>query len=469
MSLPDFSFDGLRVAIIGAAATGRAAAPVLARRGARVRVYDQAPPERLGEAPAQLADHAELVLGREDYPGIEACDLIIPSPGVPREAPVLQAAARRGTPVLSEIEVAYRIARAPIVAVTGTNGKTTTVFMAAAILTAGGHETQVAGNTLAGGFQVPLIQAADTLPSSAWIVAEISSFQLEWVECFRPRVAVITNITADHLNRHGTVEAYVAAKANILRAQTADDWTVLNLENPATRGLMAGARGRLLRFGRAAHADEGAWTEGLGAARLLRGRVGTAVRDLLPAAELRVPGEHSVENALAACCVGLAAGVEPAAMRRALAEFGGVADRLEWVRTVNGVDWINNTMCTNVDAAVRSIEAYDRPLVVIAGGKDKGSDFGPLGQVIGARVKHLVTIGTDGPAIAAAARQHGFSRISEAGSMHQAVRLAAAAAAPGDVVMLAPACASFDWYQGFEARGADFKTEVAGLPADAGS
>jgi len=456
-------FDGLRVAIIGAAATGRAAAPVLARRGARVRVYDREPAERLGAAGEGLAECAELVLGRDDYPGIEECDLIVPSPGVPREAPVLQAAVARGTPVLSEIEIAGRLARAPIVAVTGTNGKTTTVFMAAAVLREGALDARVAGNALAGGFQAPLIEVADTLPASGWIVAEVSSFQLEWVREFRPRVAVVTNVTADHLNRHGTVAAYVAAKANLLRAQTAEDWTVLNRDNPASYGLRETARGRLLLFGRAPHPGEGCWTEGGGAERLLRARLEGAERDLLPASVLRVPGEHTVENALAACCVGLAAGVTPEAMRRALAAFPGVPDRLEWVRTVNGADWINNTMCTNVDAAVRSIEAYDRPLVVIAGGKDKGSDFAPLGRAIAARVKHLVAIGADGPQIAAAARAHGFTRITEADSMAAAVRAAAAAAAPGDVVMLAPACASFDWYQGFEARGADFKAEVARL------
>jgi UDP-N-acetylmuramoylalanine--D-glutamate ligase len=204
---------------------------------------------------------------------------------------------------------------------------------------------------------VPLIQAADTIPESGWIVSEISSFQLEWVERFRPRIAVITNITADHLNRHGTVAAYIAAKANLLKAQTADDWTVLNLENEATLGLIAAARGRLLRFGRNPHGGEGTWAEGHGSERMLRGRLGTEVLDLLPASLLRVPGEHTVENALAACAVGMAAGVPADAIKAGLANFAGVADRLEWVTEIDGVDWINNTMCTNVDAAVRSIQA----------------------------------------------------------------------------------------------------------------
>ena len=456
-------FEGSLIGIIGAAATGRAAAPVLARRGARVRVYDARPAAELGDAPALLEGCAELRLGDPDYAGIEECDLIVPSPGVPADAPVLQAAVRRGTPVLSEIEIAYRISRAPIIAVTGTNGKTTTVMMTAAILEADGRQVQVAGNTLAGGFQVPLIRAADELPESAWIVAEISSFQLGWVREFRPKVGIITNITADHLNRHGTVEAYVEAKAHLLDAQTGNDWTVLNRENDATRGLMPRARGRLLQFGREPHGAEGTWTEGVDGRRWVRGRLGETVQDLVPVDVLRVPGEHTVENALAACAAGMAVGCTVHAMETALAQFTGVADRLEQVAEIRGVEWVNNTMCTNVDAAVRSIEAYEKPVVLIAGGKDKGLDFDPLGKTIAERVKTLVAIGADGPQIAACARKYGFERIREAGSMREAVQLAAASADPGDVVLLAPACASFDWYTSFEARGRDFKEEVRRL------
>lgn len=453
-------FSGKLIAVIGAAATGLAAAPVLARQGARVRVYDAKPAEELGAAAEQLSTCAELFLGDPHYSSIEECDLIVPSPGVPADAPVLTAAVERGTPVLSEIEIAYRIAKAPIVAITGTNGKTTTVLMVAAVLRAAGLEVQVAGNTLAGGFQVPLVRAAETVPATGWIVSEISSFQLEWVEQFRPRVAVITNITADHLNRHHTVEAYIAAKARLLDAQTPEDWTVLNLDNPATAALTARARGHLLCFSLSAHGQEGTWPEPVNGRRMLRGRLEGEVQDLAATETLRVPGEHTVENALAAAAVGMAAGCAPEAIAAALAEFPGVPDRLEFVRTLHGVDWVNNTMCTNVDAAVRSIEAYERGVVLIAGGKDKGLDFEPLGRTIAERVKTLVAIGEDGPAIAAAAERHGFTRTHRAHSMREAVQQAAAAAEPGDVVLLAPACASFDWYRSFEARGQDFKAEV---------
>ncbi|MGV3722242.1 MAG: UDP-N-acetylmuramoyl-L-alanine--D-glutamate ligase [Actinomycetota bacterium] len=459
-------FAGKLIGVIGAAATGRAAAPVLSRLGARVRVYDERSAEALGEAAGEIAPHAELILGDPQYAGIEECDLLVPSPGVPANAPVLEAAVRRGTPVLSEIEVAYRIGRAPIIAVTGTNGKTTTVMMIADILRADGREVQVAGNTLAGGFQVPLIRAAETVAASGWIVAEISSFQLEWVEQFRPKVSIITNITADHLNRHGTVEAYAAAKARILDAQTPSEWRVLNLDNPGTAALTGRGHGRQLSFSRTRLEGEGVWTELKDGARWIRGRLGLEERDLAPVDELPIPGEHTVENAMAACAAALAVGVPPEVMRRALASFGGVADRLEHVLTLNGVDYVNNTMCTNVDAAVRSIEAYQRPVVLIAGGKGKGLDFDPLGRIIAQRVKALVAIGDDGPEIADAARRHGFEHTRRATSMAAAVDEAALLADPGDVVLLAPACASFDWYASFEARGKDFKEQVRRLAGD---
>jgi UDP-N-acetylmuramoylalanine--D-glutamate ligase len=458
-------FAGKLIGVIGAAATGRAAAPVLARLGARVRVYDERPAEALGAAVEEISPCADLRLGDSTYSGIEECELIVPSPGVPADASVLRAAVERDTPVLSEIEVAYRISRAPIIAVTGTNGKTTTVMMTADILRTAGREVQVAGNTLAGGFQVPLIRAAEALPETAWIVAEISSFQLEWVERFRPRVAILTNITADHLNRHGTVEAYAAAKARLLDALTPAEWRVLNLDNPGTAALRERGDGRLLVFSREAPAREGVWTETRDGERWICGRIDGEALELLPTAELPIPGEHTVENAMAACAAALAVGVHPDAMRRALVDFQGVADRLEHVRTLRGVDYVNNTMCTNVDAAVRSIEAYTRPVVLIAGGKGKGLDFDPLGKTIAERVKALVAIGDDGPAIALAARRHGFERIHRATSMAEAVRQAASLAQPGDVVLLAPACASFDWYSSFEARGKDFKEQVRSLEA----
>ena len=457
------TLNGKRVAVIGAAATGRGAAPVLASLGASVVVYDERGPEELAVIRDELDGNCELRLGDSSYPGIEACDLIVPSPGVPADSPVLQRLQALGVPILSEIEVAYRIARAPILAVTGTNGKTTTVLMLLSILRAAGREATCAGNTLAGGHQMPLIRAAHTASADAWLVSEVSSFQLEWVQLFRPRVSVITNVTADHLNRHHTVEAYVDTKARLLAAQGEGDTAILNLQNHACRRLLERVRCARLAFSR--DPDDGAdlWAEVVSGARLLRIRSGGEAHDLCDASVLRVPGEHTIENALAAAGAAWSVGCTADEIRRGLANFEGVPDRLEEVGTWNGVTFVNNTMCTNVDAAVRSIEAYSRPVVLIAGGKDKGLDFRPLGQTIASRVKALVSIGADGPRIADAAREFGFSHIRNAISMGDAVRLAAELSVPGDVVLLAPACASFDWYRSFEARGKDFTQEVLSL------
>jgi UDP-N-acetylmuramoylalanine--D-glutamate ligase len=464
-SPPDFDVRDRTVALIGMAATGLAAARALVGRGARVTAHDAKPAAELGDTLARLqALGVNCLVGDKAYWGVEDAELVVPSPGVPREAPVLQAAVLRGQPVLAEIEIAWRISRAPIVGITGTNGKTTTVFLVAAMLKAAGIDAQVCGNTLAGGFQVPLIEAADTAPPERVLVAEISSFQLEWVQRFQPKAAIVTNITVDHLNRHGTVDAYREAKARLLDAQTPDDWAVLNAHDAGSRLLHERGAARRLWFSRLREVEQGAFLRDDGQTIVVRAADREA--EVGPAAEIGLPGPHNLENALAAAAAAFALGAQPDAIRAALRDFPGVPDRLERVATVDGVQWINNTMCTNVDAAVRSMEAYEQPLIVIAGGKDKGSDFDPLGRALAARAKRLVAIGVDGPVIAAAARQHGMTAVSEAGSMSEAVRQAAEAAAPGDVVLLAPACASFDWYSGFEERGRDFRQCVERLAAE---
>jgi UDP-N-acetylmuramoylalanine--D-glutamate ligase len=456
---------GRKIHLIGMAATGVAAARVLARRGAKVTVHDPKPETELLSAVAALREiGATWRVGAEAYRGIERADVIVPSPGVPQNAPVLTEAVRHGTPVLSEIEVAGRIAAAPLLCVTGTNGKTTTVLMLGAMLRADGRTVHVAGNTLAGGYQVPLIQAADAATATDWIVAEISSFQLEWVAGFRPTVAVVTNLTADHLNRHGTMDAYLVAKARIVEAQRPEDWGVFNAHDGGSVAIAERTRARRLLFHRMEPVEAGAWTEerGRGGRRIVARvpTLGNGVVEIAPVSLLRVPGEHTVENALAATAAALAVGAHPERIAAALGEFAGVPDRLERIGERAGVEYVNNTMCTNVDAAVRSLEAYDRPVVLIAGGKDKGSDFAPLGRAIVRHVKALITIGDDGDKIAASARDAGFERITSARSMREAVEQAAAAAAPGDVCLLAPACASFDWYRSFEERGQAFKDAV---------
>src|SRR5262249_12317968 len=293
-SPPEFDVRGRTIALIGMAATGLASARALVRRGAIVIAHDPNPPEGLADTLAQLCGLGVTCrTGDEAYSGIEAAELIIPSPGVAKDAHVLQQAVSRRQPIMAEIELAWRISSAPIVGITGTNGKTTTVFMTAGMLKSCDRDARICGNTLASGFQVPTGQAADEAMADQKLAAEISSFHLEWARGFRPNVAVITNITVDHLNRHGTVEAYREAKARLLDAQGPGDWAVLNLHDEGSRDLVSRGGGRRLWFSRDREVEQGAFLRG--PERLLVVRVGEQEAQVGPVAELRVPGEHNVE------------------------------------------------------------------------------------------------------------------------------------------------------------------------------
>lgn len=444
--------------MVGIARTGLAAAPVLRDLGAQVRLSDMAADEALGDrAVAARALGVEVVTNASAADSLEGADLVVPAPGIPADSPVLRLAVRLGIPVLSEIEVAYRIARAPILAVTGTNGKTTTTLWLGAMLREDGRRAWVAGNVAADEVKQPLVTAAYQAGPDDAIVAEISSFQLEWVERFRPKIGILTNITPDHQNRHRTMAEYVACKARLFAAQGPEDTAVLNAVNAYARRIGAGIAGRLVWFDRGSclSSDSACVREGWL----------TVVSDgvehrLCRVDELRLPGAHNVENALAAAAAALAFGAHPEAVARALREFGPVPHRMEPVAVVDGVRYINNSMCTNVDAAVRSIEAADGPTIVIAGGSSKDADFTALGSVIARRVKRLILIGQAADEIEAAARAAGYASIDRAASLEEAVNLARAAAAPGDTVMLTPACASFGMFRDFEERGEAFRRIV---------
>lgn len=454
--------EGKLVAVIGAGATGRALIEVLKRRGAKVRLYDRKERDGL-DLPDDLLEGVELRTADAACRDLEECDLVAPSPGVPAHHPALDAAVRRGQPVLSEIEIAYRIARASIIGITGTNGKTTTTFMAAAMLRAAGRRAVVAGNALAGGAQYPLILAAQEEPEEAWIAAEISSFQLEWIDRFAPAIAVLTNVTDDHGDRYSSTAEYAAAKARLVENLGPQQIAVVNLADPAARRIGESCRARRYWFSLAPHSLEGAWCGELKGEPWLMARIEGAEIPVAPASAVSLPGRHNIENALAAALAALGCGCPPSAIEAALRSFSGVRDRLEPVASIDGVLYVNNSMCTNVDAAVRSLEAYDSPLIVIAGGRAKTDNFDAYGEALAQRARALVVLGEAGPAIAEAARAHGLSRILNAGSMADAVRQAAAEAEPGNLVLLAPACASHDMYGGFEQRGADFRRQVERL------
>ena len=452
-------YVGKGIAIVGMARTGMAVAEVMAGLGARVVLYDKKPAEELTEALAEARR-----LGVEARPGtdsvdLEGIDMLVPSPGVSRGAAVFAEAERRGVEVVSEIELAYRLSRAPIVAVTGTNGKTTTTILIGDILAKGGKETHVAGNVAAGEIKLPLITAAHKASGDAVIAAEISTFQLEWISAFRPRVAMLLNVTGDHLDRHASWEEYAALKARIFENQTADDFAVINAENPFTASLAPSLKARVLRFARLAPVDEGAFVRGDELVVKLDGREAVACRK----SDIPLRGEHNVENVLAASCAAVALGVKPDSLAAAVREFRPVEHRLEPVAVIDGVEYINNSMCTNVDAAVRSVEAIEKPQIVIAGGKDKGLDYAPLGEAFKRKAKHVVLIGASGDILREAAEKAGFLALSNAGSMKEAVEIARSLAEPGDAVVLTPGCASFDMFSSFEERGQVFKDAVESL------
>ncbi len=455
-------FEGKRIALIGIGRTGLAAAPVLSHHGAKVVIADTAQEAELGaRLGAARALDVELFLGKTALSALDGADIVVPSPGVPRDAPILRDAVRRGMRICSEIEIAYLLAEAPILAVTGTNGKTTTAILLGEMLRADGRKTFVAGNVSADDVKLPLITAAHEAQADEPIVAEVSSFQLEWVHEFRPKVGILTNITPDHLNRHHDVSEYVGCKARLFAAQRPDDVAVVNAVNRYAREIGQDLVSRRIWFDRQhCRPTDSACVRG--------GQIVVRWDDreipICRADELQIPGTHNLENALAASAAAIAFGAEPDAVAEALRKFEGVVHRMEPVRRIGGVLYINNSMCTNVDAAVRSLDAVGGPVVVIAGGVSKNSDFAPLGAALARGARHLVVLGRAADEIAEAAREAGLTSISHADSLEEAVTRATAVALPGDAVMLSPACASFDMFQDFEQRGEAFRQIVRSIP-----
>ena len=411
-----------RALVLGLARSGRAAALALARRGVEARGYDR--DERLDAGRLREAG-VEVVLGAADPALLDGVDLLVKSPGVPAEAPLVAGARERAIPVWSEVELGARILPNPIVGVTGTNGKTTTVELLGAMFRAAARPVAVAGNV-----GRPLTGLDGEVPADAWVVCELSSFQLEDVETLRPRVAVLLNLEADHLDRHGTFEAYRRAKLRIFENQTADDVAVV----PRGFGRVPGGA-RTVEFDR---------------------------DDALPAEPL-LRGSHNRENASAATAAARAAGIPDDALADALRTFPGVAHRLELVREVAGVAYVNDSKATNVAAARRALAAYaDDPVHLIAGGSLKGESFDGLVAAIGPNVRRTYLIGEAADALAAALDRAGLA-YERSGDLETAVRAAVRRARPGDVVLLSPACASFDQFRDFEERGERFRALAEAL------
>jgi len=446
---------GRRVVVVGLARSGLAACRLLVRLGARVVATDAKPGEALPPDVAALRDLGiVLILGGHPDGLLADADVVVVSPGVPRTAPLVQRARAAGVPVMGEVELAYWSTEARFAAVTGSNGKSTTTALLGALLRAAGIPCTVAGN-----IGVPLCGVVPDLPADHWVVAEISSFQLETTVAFRPAVGVLLNLAPNHLDRHADLEEYYGTKARLFAAQQQEDCAVVNADDPEALGRTTAGRARRVTFSRRRAVRVGAFLDG---DRIVLA-AGDRMAPVAPAGCLRIPGAHNLENALAAVAAAAEIGARPSAMAAALAAFPGLEHRLEAVATAGGVRYINDSKGTTVDAVGRSLESFPGGILLIAGGKDKGGDFRPLRPLVRERVKGLILMGEARAKI----QEHlaGAAPVVAAESMEAAVRAAADRAAPGDVVLLSPGCASFDMFRDYEDRGRAVKAAGAALKA----
>lgn len=449
--------QGRNVLVVGLARTGEATAEFLLRCGARVSITDSKPREALGPKAADLVRRGvKLEAGGHTSAAFLAADLIIPSPGVPR-LPGLAAAAARGIPVLSEIEVAARFLKGTIIGLTGTNGKSTTATLLHRILKDAGRKAFLAGN-----IGTPLISFAEASRDDHLYVTEISSFQLEYVHEFRAALALVLNLSGNHLDWHGDIDAYAAAKKRILLGQKAGDAAVLNREDARVWGWKDEAAAAVFGFSAKRPLRRGAFLRG----GWIVYKDGGDERRILPVSEIMLPGGHNRENVLAAAAAARICGIAPSRIRASVRSFRGLEHRLEPVAVVRGVSFVNDSKATTVDAAQKALASFTRPVVLILGGKDKDADFRPLRRAVRRGVKSIVLIGAAKDKIRTALA--GTAPMVETRTYPEAVRTAAAAAAPGDVVLLAPACTSWDMFQDFEERGRVFKREVRRLAGRTG-
>jgi len=446
---------GKKVLVVGLGRSGLAAADLCVARGAQVTVTDKQPAEALAAALAQLPAAVKQELGGHRAETFLGADLIVLSPGVPA-LPEVEAARKRGATITGELELASWFVSAPIVAITGTNGKSTTTTLCGAILAANGRPTFVGGN-----LGVPLAEAVETPAGQQGgvCVLEVSSFQLETVESFRPQVAVFLNISADHLDRHPTLEAYAATKARIFAAQTPADFAVLNIDDPLVESAAKGIRSQRVLISTRYALVVGGWIEGDAlCVRLPGGPI-----EYYPAHLPGLVGRHNLENALAALVAGRLAGALPAEARHALLTFRPLAHRMELVGELDGVLFYDDSKGTNVGAVVAALDRFPRPVVLIAGGRDKGGSYEPLAQVMKKAGRGAVLIGEAAPKLREALAP--VVPVEIAATMEAAVAQAATMARSGDAVLLSPACSSFDMFRNYQHRAEVFRAAVKDIIA----
>ncbi len=449
---PGIDLAGKRVLVVGLARTGVVTALFSAGYGATVTATDERPEAELAETAAKLrAAGVKLELGGHHPDSFVNQDLIVVSPGVPAKLPALERARARGIPAWSEIELAWRFLRGKLIAITGSNGKTTTTSLVAHILQAASIPTLVGGN-----IGTPLLALVENSMDTTVTVAEISSFQLETIEKFRPEIGVLLNLTPDHLDRHASFEEYALAKMRMFENQIERDIAVLNADDPEITRRMP-TKPHIFWFSRQKRVAAGAFLRDEQIFFRNEGsEVALARRDEIP-----LRGEHNVENVLAACAAAYLAGADPGAIASGIKTFKGVEHRLEFVAEISGVQFYNDSKATNVDAAVKAMEAFPGPLIVILGGQDKGSPYTPLRELLHQRARMAILIGAAADKIA---EDLGDSvPLKNAGTLDRAVEVAMQNAQPGHTVLLAPACSSFDQFENFEHRGRTFKELVWNL------
>ena len=444
-----------RVLVVGLGKSGVAAATFLKDRGARVTVSDAKTEDQLRSAiPALLDRGISVESGGHGERTFRDQDLIVVSPGVPGDVPQLEKARSAGIPIIGEVELASRFLRGHIIAITGSNGKTTTTALAGDVIGMGGYEVLVGGN-----IGTPAISLVADATSDTYNVLEISSFQLESIHTFHPEIAVILNITPDHLDRHHSFDAYVRAKMRIFENQTAQDHAVLNADDPTCAGLAGKTKAPVHCFSRRKEVEHGAFVRD----GKIFWRDESGDQEVMPVSGITLKGAHNLENALAAVCVGRIVGCEPHRIRRAVEEFKAVEHRLEYVTTIRGVEYYNDSKATNVDATIKALEAFPGNIHIILGGKDKGSDYSALKNLLHERAKRVYTIGAAAEKIES--QISGAVPVFRAETLETAVKRATESAASGDIVLLAPACASFDQFESYEHRGRVFKEAVQALAA----
>ncbi|MGA3048661.1 MAG: UDP-N-acetylmuramoyl-L-alanine--D-glutamate ligase [Terracidiphilus sp.] len=443
---------GKKVLVVGLGKSGLAAALFLRHQGAQVTVSDVRSAEALAkDIPALLEEGIMVEAGGHGLLTFRRQDLIVVSPGVPLNTPELVQVKSFGLPVIGELELAARFLKGKMLAITGSNGKTTTTALVGEILEKSGIPTLVGGN-----IGVPVVSLIDQSTDETWSVLEVSSFQLESTDQFHPSIAVILNITPDHLDRHGTFENYALAKERIFAAQNADDCVVLNADNPRAAQAATRSSASVHWFSMEHAVTQGAWlADGY---VVYRDSPEAPMEKVISLSAIPLKGAHNVENVLAAVCASRKAGAPAEVIRSTIESFQAVEHRLEYVATINGVEYYNDSKATNVDATLKAVAAFQSGIHLILGGKDKGSDYTLLSPLLRSRVRSIYTIGSAAAKIESQLR--GVVSIHSCETLESAVSAAASAARPGEVILLAPACSSFDQFESYEHRGRIFKELV---------